>query len=249
MLKSKKVIFVGVILSLVLMSGYLFGCNNAVNEVSIASEDELENTISVSGEGIVKITPDVAFINIGVETENKDSKKAQSENAKKMDAIVKKLKSENIKNEDIKTIEYNINTSRVYNKEKNSYDIVGYIVRNVVEVTIKDIDNVGSILDSVSNEGSNYISNIRFGTLKYEEYYLEALKLAMESCKSKANAIAGTFGVKLDKPYKVIENSYSSYPVRYDLGEFKSMADESSMTPISQGELQIKATINSIYNY
>lgn len=248
---KKRILFFSLILCVALIGGYFIGTIDITKEVSIASEDDLNNTITVTGEGVIKISPDVAYINIGVETRNKDSKIAQLENSKKMDLIMKQIKKEGIDEKFIKTIEYNIYTDRRYNNDLRKDEIIGYVVRNVLEITVTDIDNVGKIIDLVSDLGANYITNIRFGTLKQDEYYLEALKLAMENSKSKASTIAKSIDVKLDKPYRIIENSSNSNPIMYDYGinNYKAALEGNFNTPISQGELKIKAVVSVIYKY
>jgi len=51
-----------------------------------------QKTISVSSEGSVKVKPDMAYINVGVQTENKSSKEAQQENTTKMNKVMQVLK-------------------------------------------------------------------------------------------------------------------------------------------------------------
>lgn len=212
------------------------------------------NIVTVNGMGSVKVKPDIAYINIGVQVFKTDAKEAQDENAKLMDAVVKTLKENGVKDEDIKTVGYNIYKSTKYEPvafgEKENR-IEGYYARNTVEVTVRDIDNVGKIIDAAGNAGSNEINSIRFGISDEEKYYNEALKVAMENASSKAESILSTFGAKVDKPYRITENSYGAPTYYMDNAMFKtSMAAEAAYdTPVEAGELEITARLSVQYKY
>ncbi|WP_026893776.1 SIMPL domain-containing protein [Clostridiisalibacter paucivorans] len=245
---NRKTFILSIVLLLVLTVGYLIGgisLNN--NEVLASTEADMGNTITVSGEGTIKVDPDIAFLNIGVETENKDSQKAQEENMNKMNKIIEELKKQGIDEKNIKTVTYDIITKRNYNKDDGTNEIYGYIVRNIVEVKINDIDKVGKIIDAVSNIGSNYIRNIRFGIEKEEDYYIDALQLAIKNAEEKAKAMGQTIGVEVNKPYKVIEDSRMNYSVRnYAMDTVMKVKEN---TPVSSGQLEINASVNIIYKY
>ncbi len=216
--------------------------------------NEEGNIVTVNGLGTVKVKPDIAYINIGVQVFNTDAKEAQDENAKLMDAVVNAIKRNGVKDEDIKTIGYNIYKSTKYEPvvlgEKENR-IEGYYARNTVEVTVRDIDNVGKIVDAAGNAGANEINRIRFGISDEEKYYNEALKLAMKNASGKAQAILSTFGAKIDKPYRIIENSYGAATYYRENAMFKtSMADDAAYnTPVETGELEITARLAVEYKY
>lgn len=250
----KRSIIVAV-LCFTLLCGFTLGTTGALNNTSLAEADvntDDMGTLYVNGEGIVKIKPDVAYINLGVECENKVSQKAQEENAKKMAAVVESLKEQGIKENDVKTISYDIRTLRYYNEKTHKSETTGYRVENVVQVTINNINNVGKVIDAVSEKGANLIRNIRFGTTKQDEYYLQALKIAMDNAKGKANVLAESIGVVLKKPSKISENSYGGYTMidandSYRANSMKKF--ESIETSISSGELEIRANVNIEYKY
>ena len=64
------------------------------------------NTISVSGTGTAKGSPDIATVNIGVMTRNDDPTKAVSENNAKMNAIMGSMKELGIEAKDIQTTNF-----------------------------------------------------------------------------------------------------------------------------------------------
>lgn len=211
------------------------------------------NIVTVNGLGSVKVKPDIAYISLGVETFNTDAKKAQEEIANQMDKIIDAVKKNGIKDEDIKTTGYNIYKTNKYNStsvgEKDNR-IEGYNARNVVEITIRDIEMVGKTIDLAGKEGANIINNVRFGISDEDKYYSEALKLAMKNASGKAEAILSTFGTKPGKPYRIQENSYGAPIVYRENAMMKSaMAADAYETPVEAGELEVTASVVVEYKY
>ncbi len=238
----KKILSLGIITMLVAM--LIVGTMNVTQEVS-ATTEETQSIVSVSGIGTVTVKPDIAYINIGVETQDKDAAIAQSDNATKMTAVMAALKKAGIADEDITTVQYSIYDR--YDYLENGEDVKYYAVNNIVKVTVNDVTKVGDVIDAAAGAGSNSISSIQFGISNEDVVYQEALKLAMTSAKAKATAIMGTFGKEPGMPSRVSESSYFSGAVRMEMSAV--MVDTKMSTPISTGELTITANVSVDYNY
>lgn len=213
------------------------------NQDAQASNEESLGTVSVSGSGSISVKPDTGIISVGVETENPDASTAQEENKEKMNKVMKALEELNIAEENIKTIAYSLNERYNYYEDQTKEKY--YVSSHILQVKINDIDKIGRVIDAVTKAGSNQISNIQFSISNEEEIYAQALELAMESAKTKADAILGTFGKVSTLPSKVTENGYSMGTYRQS---YEAVMEDSS-TPISAGELSIQAHVTVEYNY
>jgi len=218
------------------------------SKVSAETTDRV-SVVSVQGEGVMLVKPDLAYINIGVETRDENASVAQAENKEKMLAVLDSLKMAGIKEVDMVTTNYNIYRSYDYNRAplENGQQPSVYQVDNTVKVTIRDIDRVGDFIDAAFNAGANVVHNIQFDVEDRAAYYNEALVLAMANAKDKAAAIMSTFDEVADKPYKVYEASYSSAPYTNTYYEASDM--KMASTPVQAGELAIKATLTVEYDY
>lgn len=207
---------------------------------------DLRNTISISAEGEVKPMPDVAYITLGVISQNTKLAKANEDNKTKMDAIYKALNDKGITKENIKTASYyqNINYDWTSGKRK----IVGYEVVHNLELTVNDIESVGDIIDACYTAGANNVDQPRFDLKDKTSAYNEALKAAIEKAKAKAELIANTAGVTLAGMMR-LDESYSSYAPRYEYAKAEMQADSSAApsTQISAGEMTITANVNIVY--
>lgn len=218
------------------------------HDIVMAQTGENEfNTITVRGEGTIKVKPDIAYISIGVLTENKDAKVAQTENATKINKVISALKDMGIEEESIQTGNYSVYPIYDYDS-KGPERITGYNVNNTINVTVRDILMVGDVLDVGIKEGANMSSGIQFSVSDTEGYYHEALKQAVNNAKGKADAIGEVLGVNIQAPSSVVEISYGGRAVLYK-DEAQVTGKGLGSTPVETGELDINATVEVSYRY
>lgn len=232
-------------LILLLVVALLVGNTGMFRQEAQAETEATVGLVSVNGAGSITVKPDIAYIQVGVETQDADAEVAQQENAKLMNEVMAALAKQQIAEDDIKTVQYNVYDRYDYIDGKQTNKT--YQVTNTVKVTIRDIDAVGSVIDAVTLAGANSISSIEFGIADEDAVYQEALKLAMESAQKKADAILSTFGETAVKPSKVTETSYFSGVVRADYSMAK--AEMAMDTPVSSGEMTINANVTVEYTY
>jgi uncharacterized protein YggE len=237
-------------LALVLVAGLFLGSLSGFAKPVLAADISTPpNSITVSGYDSVIVSPTVADINIGVTTTNKDVTIAQSDNAKKMDAVYKALATLGIPKDKIKTTSYYINPRYDY-LEKGSV-LVGYDVSNYIQVTVTDLKKISNVIDLTVKQGINQANSITFNITdeQRQEIYLKALAKAVVNAKSKATALSNAAGVTIAKPAQIVENSSNvSVPMPY-YGKTMSEVADSVSTPISAGEMRVEASVTLVYNY
>ena len=187
---------------------------NAVNSYRNGGAINAYQTVSFSGEGKAKAAPDTAKIEIGLLTEGKDSISVQNENSSKMNSVIKFLKNQGIKDEDIKTNNYNLSPKYDYNKGKST--LAGYILNQSLSVTIRDIAKVGDILDGAVSNGANQINSISMLVDKPEELKNKAREEAVKQAKEKAKFTSKTAGFRLGRIIGFNENSAGEPPMFYE---------------------------------
>lgn len=247
-LKNKFLTAAGLLIAAALLFAMLGSLSYA--PVKAADENQpTKKTINVSGQGTVNAAPDIAYITLGVVTEDKDAKVAQSNNAASMDKVVSQIKAAGIKSEDIKTVNYSIYPKYDYNKDSGTSRIVGYSVNNTVQVTVRDIAKTGSIIDLATENGINTSNSISFGLSDTKKFYNEALKKAVEAAKEKAEVMAGIYGITLKMPVNITENG--SYTPVYNYPAYEAKADMAGAptTPVESGTLEIRANVSLVYEY
>ena len=199
--------------------------------------------IKVNGLGVVSIQPDIAIINLGVITEDKDLEVAQRENAVKTNSLINSLKQMGINERDISTASYTIEPQYDYVEGKQIFR--GYRVSNILNVKVRDINRVGEVVDNAVKSGANIVNNIKFTVDNMEMYYDRALKLALKDAIVKAREVGNSLRVKLNTtPVAIIEESnrevIESSPV---------LKAYSQATPILPGEINVTAKIVALFCY
>lgn len=248
-MKSKAKIITGaIVIVAILFSTITFSKNNIAKANTTIKEVSQARTITASGEGAIEAVPDVAYVNIGVITEGTELSKVQSDNAEKMTKVVESLAKLGINKEEIKTRNYNVNPKYEWNKDTGKSSITGYTVSNALEVTINDTTITGSVLDEVVTNGSNSINSIRFGLKNETELYNQALELAVKDAKAKAEAMGKGLGLVNIQPLRITESSNRNTPVYYDRAAV-SMEVAKASTPISEGELKVKASVSVEFSF
>lgn len=219
----------------------LFPNNNIFSEEEIA---RTTNTLKVFGTGIVNAKPDKAEVTIGVITENKQLNLAQKENAKIAQQVIDSIKNMGILENDIQTKDYNIRTKYDYIDGKQVFS--GYEVSNYLKVVVRNIKDVGNIIDTAVNNGANIVDNISFIVSDKSKYYNEALRLAIEDAQNKALVIGNKLNVRINiVPIKIIEQGIGREE-NLSAITFKSTAGS---TPIESGENKVIASIEAIFRY
>ncbi len=240
---SKKSL-IGIGLACVLLTGV--GLANGIGHV-YADTAPRGNIVTVTGDGAITVKPDIGYLSVGVETSDKDAKKAQELNKAAMDRVIKALKGKGLADKDIKTTSYSMWKGVDYNKAQTE-QIETYHVSNRVEVTITQLDQTGTLIDLCVAAGGNVSDGVRFTVKDKNAFYQQALQAAMSQAQSKAAGIMGTFGAKPDKPWRVTEVPQYEGPVVYAAAMAKEM-DSASATPIQPGEMEIKAQVTVEYGY
>lgn len=230
---------------LILTAVVLLGGACQAQPLQAGDANRQPQTIRVEGTGEVSLSPSLARISLGVETESDTVQDAVSANNNRVEQVMDALGELGISEEDIQTSQFNI---RQQNKrepvlEERSESSPGYVVTNIVRVTVRDLDQLGSVLDEVIQAGANTINNIQFDAENKEAANKQALELAMKDARARAEVIADSAEVSLGKIHAV--ETFGGGPV---YAEERMEAEEAgAAVPISPGQLDIQVRVNVSY--
>lgn len=235
-------ISLALVLSLVGFSACTAGPTN-IGTIDIASQQE---GIWVSGQGEVTVVPDLATLWLGVEAQADTVAEAQEQAMGAMDAVMDVLTNNGVDEDDIQTQYFNID--QVTRWDDDEYVVIGYRVTNMVTAKIRDIDNVGTVIDAAAEAGGDLIriNNIAFSVDDPSDYYEEAREEAMDDAKEKAEQLADLAGVELGLPTYISEGTIYS-PVDYRGVDAMVPSAEGYETSISPGELEVTLTVQVAY--
>lgn len=203
----------------------------------------------VTGEGKTMASPDIVLLSLGVEAEATTVAQAQRDAAEAMDGVMRALKSNGVAEKDIQTQRFSIYPVRKWIEDEQREIITGYRVTNIVVAKIRQIDKAGPIIDAVAESGGDLtrINDISFGIDDPTNYYEEARAKAVGDAIAKAKQMADAANVRLGKLLYISESTPVSPVVVRDY-LFKVESAAPSATPVSAGELEIRVTVQMVYD-
>lgn len=220
----------------------------AASAPAVQAESALARTITVVGEGRVRMRPDMAQTNIGVEVVSDTVKEASRQAAETMGAVMEALKAQGVDEKDMQTAGYSIWVERPYGPEGPARDESLYHVSNSVSVTIRDLDKVGPILDAAIEAGANNIYGVNFNVAEPGVLMSEARQKAVVDAQAKVQELAGLNNVQVGEVISISEvigggggffPSFSRASVAEGLG--------GGGGPISPGELELTVQLQVTY--
>ncbi|HVN54323.1 MAG TPA: SIMPL domain-containing protein, partial [Anaerolineaceae bacterium] len=206
-------------------------------------------TISVSGTGKVTLTPDIAYVSIGVHTEAKDAKTALSTNNTNVQKVVNAIKGAGVDAKDIQTTNFNIYPSNQYGPNGQVTE-TKYAVDNTVYVTVRKLDGLGSLLDTVVTAGANTVNGIQFDVADKSAATSEARKQAIQDARKQAEELAAAAGVKVGEiqSISIFTNAQPlPYYQNYGKGMGGGAAAPEVAVPISSGQMILTADVSIVY--
>jgi uncharacterized protein YggE len=201
------------------------------------------SSIRVTGDAQVSARPDRVQVEIGVSTRAASSQEAAAQNARQVDAVldaVRKATPAAV----LKTISYSLNPNYDYHVSGGEPTINGYSAANVVQVTLDDLDRIGSVIDAAARAGANHVQGIHFTLRDQDTLRAQALREAATRARAQAEVLAGALGLKVLRVLAVEENSprltpLYSHPVARAVGQSASAAP----TPVEAGALEVTADV------
>lgn len=243
---EQKVVFASIaLLALFLLFSGLNQAVNAWNSYRNAGATNIYQTVSFTGEGKIKAAPDTAKVDIGLITEGKDTITVQNENSSKMNAVIKFLKDQGIGESDIKTSNYSLSPKYEYTKGKSL--LVGYILNQNLEVTVRKLEAIGEILDGAVKNGANQINSVSLFVDKPEELKNKAREEAVNQAKEKAALASKTAGFRLGRLVGFNEGFSGEPPVFFEALGKGVGGDIASSPQIEPGTQEIKVNITLTY--
>lgn len=196
-------------------------------------------TITVTGNGAAKATPDQASFDFGVQTQATTASEALSESADQARAIVDALKKAGVDPSQIQTTEVSLWPQTA----SGGTQIVGYQASDSVQATVP-IASAGATVDAAVGAGANNVDGPNLSVSDQSATYADALKQALADAKAKADAIADSSGLTLGAVQSVTEGTDQPGPQPFANGTYDAA---SATPPIEPGTQETQASVTVTY--
>lgn len=238
-----KIIFPIIVLALAALA--IAACSAPFAQAASPAQTagESDRTLSINGHGEVSLTPDIAYLYIGVHTENEDAGAAVAANNAQVEAVMDALIDAGIQVEDISTSNFSLWTSQNYDFEGQPTD-TKFVVDNTVFVVVRDLDQLGDMLGTAIDAGANTVNGISFDVSDKSAALSEARRLAVEDARAQAEELAALAGVELGEIRSI--SMFGGFPGPFFEGRGGGgfVADAQSSVPITPGEYVVTVDVN-----
>ena len=170
--------------------------------------------ITVTGSGQVEGTPDTATFNIGVNTTASSAVGALDQNNTQVTALERSLEQSGVLAKDLQTSGLDL-----YTNTNNAGDVTGFSADDDLNVTMHNLSNLGSALDSAVHATGNGVTlgGISFSISNQSSLLAAARAQAMLSARTEAAQLAAGGGLTLGSIVKVTDQENANpYVLQYD---------------------------------
>lgn len=202
---------------------------------------EQSSGIHVSGRGTLEIEPDMGEVVLNVRREGTRAAALKTELDRVVSAVLKLSRELGIDKRDVTASALSI-TPR-YQRRDNESVVEGLIASRRIEITLRDLDTYGDLLNESLALGVNNTDPIRLDTTEREVLEDRSLVLAMEDARAEAAKVAAGFDVELGPVTDVQVGGHSPRPEA-----MRSMAMDSGGGDFSPGVIRVERFINATFS-
>jgi uncharacterized protein len=196
----------------------------------------------------VEIAPDRAVLTFTVETRARTAAAAGTENARIQAAVLDTLRRVGIASAQLRTQGVSISPEYEYPREGGRPTVVGYQAQNSIQVEVRQIALIGTVIDAGLSRGATNVGGLRFFASSTESATREAMRKAVQRARADADAIAEAAGGRIAGVLEIIANPSSSGPVMPEMVTAVQlrMADRADVpTPIESGVLKVTVSVEA----
>lgn len=210
----------------------------------LAHAEGVQPQITVTGEGAVSVTPDMARITLGVVQEAPTAAEAMAAMNEAMRGVLSKLTEVGVDAKHIQT--GNLRLDQTYESSSNgTVKSAGYAARTDVQVQVYDLGELGAILDAAVRDGANQMNGLQFDVADRKPVLTAARQAAVADARAKAEVYTEAAGVSLGSILVISETGANIGPEPMMAGMSFDSGERS--VPVSAGEMTIGANITMVW--
>ena len=168
------------------------------------------SSVTVEGNAQISVVPDRASLNLSVELDGRDLSAMTKRVAEATNAFLKLTDDLNIKRNDVMTSGVNINLRYRYENKTGRRIFDGYNISRSIQVDLKDINQLGSIIERSTVQGINNIAAPIFRASQEDQIIQNLHTLAVQDAIKRAEALIEPLNASVGKALKIDASSIQS---------------------------------------
>jgi hypothetical protein len=220
----------------------------AVAGGTLYAVEDAENArlLSVSGKAEMSAEAEKVDLYFSVETDSYKASDSQQENAEIVQNVRAALQAMGFEKEDIESTSYLLQERNEYDYDLRKNIFLGYRTTHGLKVSLTELEKAGQVIDAAIGAGANRVSSVVFDLKPetVERLKKEALELAGQKAREKAESIAAGLGISVGEVQSVSESVvYSTY--RSYANDGMVMAEAAPVaTEFVSGDIKVTANLN-----
>jgi uncharacterized protein YggE len=202
-----------------------------------------QRTISMTGHGETRGTPDTAQVTTGVTTGAATAAQALAANSVRMKAVFAALEKLGVPQKNVQTTNFFISPQYTNGDNNNPRRLTGYQVNNDVSVRLDDIAKVGSTMDALVTAGANQMNGISFSIREPAPLLEKARAQAIADARARAETYAKAAGVSLGSILSISESGNEPPRPMYRMAAMAAPPP----TPVAAGEQSVTADVSVVW--
>jgi len=204
-------------------------------------------TIEVTGTGEAHVAPDVASLNLAIETHAATAQQSAGQNAalaqKVVDALTTKLQGKG----KVWTGGYSLYPEYNEPRPNEKAVVTGYRAENSITVETGEISLLGGLIDTAIEAGANRINFLTFTLRDESQARSQAIALAAKDAQAQAASLAKSLGVTLGQVVKATTVAETGPAPMMRTGAMAMSASMGAPTPVQPNEVSVPATVTITY--
>jgi uncharacterized protein YggE len=207
-----------------------------------AQEREAPRRIVVTGEGEFAVAPDLAVLSLTVMREADTAADAMTQASAAMTDVIAAMKEAGVLARDLQTAGLQISPQYDYSSQSDrSPRANGYQAQNTLVVRVRDLAQLGFMIDRAVSLGVNQGANITLTNDDPSAAITEARKRAVADAVARARTLAEASGTRLGQIMEISERSETAQPM--PVGKAFRADAAPAAVPVELGENSYRVTV------
>lgn len=210
--------------------------------------DDRPRTVSVTGSGEVSAAPDLAQVTLGVEARAPTLAAARSTVAATVEKVLALTRSLGIDPKLVNATRLQVQPDYSWDDPTRKRTLVGYVVSRQVQVELRDLEQLGPLLERAVDAGVNQVGDPTLDSSRRKDLEREAMTRAVNDARQNAETLARAAGVRLG-PVRTMNGGGAPPPMPM----FRQVAMDAAAAPPPEatyqtGELRFTAGVSAEYD-
>jgi len=206
------------------------------------------HTITVTGNGIATVTPDLARVQLSVVERSASVATAQQAAAAVTAAVLALTDKLGIAREQVDTTGAAVRPEYRWNRDTETQELIGYLAERSIEVELRKLDMLGQLVEGAVQAGVNNVQPPMLDSTQRRETYRAALTLAAQDARANATVLAKALDARLGEVV-LVSAMEGGYPPPQPLRRMQAdmaMA-ESAPQSYNAGDIRFEATLTVVF--